>query len=209
MNSRFLPWKRAFFSTLLVLLLSVAGMTKAMAQTPYRQYANDGVLLNFHEIDNVDFRLFLLYNLSQDDQFVLIEDDTPGLFSIISENEENNMSFYDAFESFYQNAYADFSLLSKTDLLSLVPNWKSNIPPTYLVSIMMDISLRNSRNDNYLCANSLPFFTTDVVQYEAATTSQTADQLEGNYFVWDERWLDLVEEDIAMTENDILDMFKE
>lgn len=34
-------------------------------------------------------------------------------------------------------------------------------------------------------------------------------KLEGNYFVWDERWLDLVEEDIAMTENDILDMFKE
>ena len=181
MKFKVLHFKKTM-SIALLILLTVAGMTKVMAQTPYRQYANDGVLLNFHEIDNVDFRLFLLYNLSQDDQFVLIEDDTPGLFSIIAENEENNTSFYDAFESFYQNAYADFSLLSKSDLLSLIPNWKSNIPPTYLVSIMMDISLRNSRNDNYLCANSLPFYTTEVVQYEAATTSQTADQLEGNYF---------------------------
>ena len=34
-------------------------------------------------------------------------------------------------------------------------------------------------------------------------------KLENNYFVWDERWLDPVEEDIEMTENDILDMFKE
>lgn len=34
-------------------------------------------------------------------------------------------------------------------------------------------------------------------------------KLENNQFIWDERWLDPVEEDIAMTENDILDMFKE
>ena len=34
-------------------------------------------------------------------------------------------------------------------------------------------------------------------------------KLEGNCFVWDERWLDPVEEDIAMTENDILNIFKE
>ena len=179
MNSRFLLWKRAAFSVLFVLLLSVAGMTKLMAQTPYRQYANDGVLLNFHEIDNVDFRLFLLYNLSQDDQFVLIEDDTPGLFSIISENEENNMSFYDAFESFYQNAYADFSLLSKTDILDLFPLWKSNILPSFFSSAMMDIALRNTRATNNHCIDSESICTLDGIQFQAATTSQTADQLEG------------------------------
>ena len=182
MKTTILHWKRVFLTTLMILLLCVVGMTKAIAQTPYRQYADDGILLNFHEIDDVDFRMFLLYNLSHDDQFVLVADDTPGLFSVVSNNEENNTNYYVAFETFYQNVYADFNLLSKTDILSLILHWKSSISPTYLVSIMMDISLRNSRNDNYLCANSLPFYTTDVVQYEAATTSQTADQLEGAYF---------------------------
>ena len=31
-------------------------------------------------------------------------------------------------------------------------------------------------------------------------------KLEGNYFVWDERWLDPVEDNIIMTEDDILEM---
>lgn len=31
-------------------------------------------------------------------------------------------------------------------------------------------------------------------------------KLQGNYFVWDERWLEPVEEDITMTENDIMEM---
>ena len=80
MMKRVLYLKRASRTALFVLLM-LAGMAKMMAQTPYRQYADDGVLLNFHEIDNVDFRVFLLYNLSQNDQFVLIEDETPGLLA--------------------------------------------------------------------------------------------------------------------------------
>ena len=34
-------------------------------------------------------------------------------------------------------------------------------------------------------------------------------KLENNQFIWDERWLEPVENNITMTENDILNMFKE
>ena len=83
MKINILQPKRALYIVLFI-LLSVAGMTKAMAQTPYRQYADNGILLDFHEIDNVDFRVFLLYNLSQDDQFILVENEESGQFSIVS-----------------------------------------------------------------------------------------------------------------------------
>ena len=68
MEIKFLQMKRALRSVLLVLLLTVVGMTNAKAQTPYRQYADNGVLLDFHEIDNVDFSyLHLIDNLTGND----------------------------------------------------------------------------------------------------------------------------------------------
>ena len=185
MEIKFLQMKRALRSVLLVLLLTVVGMTNAKAQTPYRQYADNGVLLDFHEIDNVDFRVFLLYNLSQDDRFILVSNEDSGQFSIVANDEndeEESAGFFDAFESFYQNAYVDFGLLSKTDLVDLMPLWKSAILPTDFVSVMMDVSLRNSRSDNNHCVNSQFFSPDEIVQFEAASTPQTANQLEGTTF---------------------------
>ena len=151
---------------------------KHWGQTPYRQYADNGILLDFHKIDNVDFRVFLSYNLIQDDRFILIENEESGQFSISSNDEENIVDFFDAFENFYNNTYADFGLLSKTDINYYLPNWKSCIPPTHLVSIMMDIAMRNGRPTNNHCIDSDPFCTSDVITFDAAATSQTADQLE-------------------------------
>ena len=152
---------------------------KTWAQEPYRQYAEDGILLNFHNIDNVDFRAFLMYNLSQDDRFTLVADDEPGLFSINPSPESGIENLLDAFEEFYQNNYADFSLLSKMDIYDLLPEWKEAISPSHFTSITLDIALRNSRVDNDHCANSDPFCTTNQYTFDAAATSQTADQLEG------------------------------
>lgn len=42
----------------------------------------------------------------------------------------------------------------------------------------------------------------------ASSTHTPWYKLENNVFVWDERWLDIVENDIEMTENDIMEMFK-
>ena len=164
-----------------VLMLLVFPL-RQFAQQPYRQYADDGILLNFHKIDNVDFRAFLLYSLSQDNRFSLIADDEPGLFSISSAPESGITSLSDAFEELYQNIYADFSLLSKMDIYDLLPQWKGNVNPSHFTSITMDIAIRNSRVDNDHCANSNPFCTTNQYTFDAAATSQTADQLEGVTF---------------------------
>ena len=161
-----------------MMLIAIFPM-KSWAQQPYRQYADDGILMNFHEMDNVDYRVFLLYNLSQDSRFTLIADEEPGVFSISPSPESGIENLGDAFDEFYQNTYANFSLLSKMEISDQMQQWKSCISPSYFASITLDIALRNSRTGNDHCANSNPFCTTDLITFDAATSSQTADQLEG------------------------------
>ena len=179
MEIKFLQMKRALRFALLVLLLTVVGMTNAKAQTPYRQYADNGVLLDFHEIDNVDFRVFLLYNLSQDDRFVLTAEEDNGVFYLSSSDELLDEVFFDTFEDIYNLSYTDFQILSKLEITDLYPVWKSQVDPRFYTSMMMDITLRNTRDgENETCINADPFCTSDFYEFESASTSQTADNLE-------------------------------
>ena len=161
------------------LLLAVMPL-KNWAQTPYRQYSNDGILLNAFEIDNLDFRVYLFYSLAQDEQFEILVNEEPGQFSITSGDDEGIVNLSEAFEAFYRKTNADFSLLTKVDIYNQMSHWKNCIPSTCFASMMMDITLRNSRpNDNNHCVDSDPFCTSDVITFDAATSSQTADDLEG------------------------------
>ena len=164
--------------TLVAMLLLLALPMRHFAQTPYRQYADDGVLLDFSKIDDVYFRTCLLYNLNQDDRFILTEGEEWGQFSINS-NDNSVTNFFDAFEAFYNNTYADFNLLSKLDIDNQMTNWKNCIPDTQFLSMMMDVFMHNNRPNNNHCVDSDPFCTSDVITFDAASTSQTADQLEG------------------------------
>ena len=170
---------KAFTKFLLFALLLAATPLKNWAQTPYRQYADEGILLNAHEIDNVDFRVFLLYNLHQDDRFDVLADEEPGQFSIVPSHDGNVVNFMDTFESAYQTASADFSLLTKPEIYDLMSVWKSCIPSKHYVSLTLDIAMRNSRPTNNHCADSDPFCTSESYTFDAAATSQTADALEG------------------------------
>ena len=168
-----LQLKRALLSVLLMLLLCL-GMKNITAQTPYRQYADNGVTIDFHRIDNVYFRQCLLYNLSQDNRFVLTAENDNGLFIINPNDDVLRESFFDSFESFYQNTYDDFQLLSKIDIVDLMPEWKSNVDPRHYTSIMMDITLAYTRSDNDNCLNATAFCTSDIIDYEAAHNGQQA-----------------------------------
>ena len=152
----------------------VAMPMKPWAQTPYRPYAEEGIMLNFFSIDNVDFRAFLLFNISNGNRFVLVPGEDYGQFILTPKDNANN--FVDEFDSFYQNIVADFALLNKNDILILMNEWKESVASQHFLSITMDIALRNSRSDNEHCANSLPFCTSDLIEFEAACTSQEADE---------------------------------
>ena len=168
------------------LLLTIALLAliplQHFGQAPYRQYADDGIILNFFEIGNIDFRLYLLYNIEQNDQFSLLAEETNGSFIVNPTAENADGSFFDAFESFYDNTYADFRLIEKVDLYDLVPQWKESVEPTAFTSITMDIALNRAMTENNHCVDSDPFCTSDVIQFQAANTSQTAEQLEGTNF---------------------------
>ena len=170
---------KAFTKILLFALLLAALPIKNWAQTPYRQYADEGILLNAYEIDNVGFRVFLLYSLHQDDRFDVIADEEPGQFSIVPGHDGNVGNFLDAFESAYQSAHANYSLYTKPEIDDLMSIWKSSIPSKHYISLTLDIALRNSRPTNNHCVDSDPFCTSESYTFDAAATSQTADALEG------------------------------
>lgn len=154
------------FKTLLLLLVLIAMPMKHWAQTPYRQYSDEGVVLNFHSINNVYFRSFLLYSISNDDRFALIPEETYGQFIITSKDDDNH--FMDEFESFYADVETDFSMLSKIDVTNLMGVWKSSVEATDYLSIMMDVNTSNTRADNDHCLTSMPFCTSEVIEFEAA-----------------------------------------
>lgn len=166
----------------IAVLLLTAMPLKQRAQTPYRQYADEGILLDFFEIGNPDFRLFLLYNLDQDDRFIVTPDDQFGLFTLTPSSNGQEEGFLETFETFYSDAFANFRVIDKVFLQDLVTQWKSAVPPTHFASITMDLALGRAPTINNHCVDSDPFCTSDLIQFQAATTSQTADELEGEYF---------------------------
>ena len=172
---------RLIKATIAVLLLTAMPI-KQWAQTPYRPYADEGIILNFFEIDNYDFRLFLLHNLHQDDRFIVTPEEQFGLFTLMPSSNEQDGDFLETFETFYNNTSADFRLIDKVFLQDLVTQWKSSVPPAHFASITMDLAFNRATTVNNHCVDSDPFCTSDVIQFVAASTSQTADDLEGAYF---------------------------
>ena len=159
--------KNHFFKTLAIGLFLLAMPARQFAQIPYVNYADEGIILNFHEIDNIDFRLYLLYSLGQDDRFTLTPDVENGVFIV------NGKSF----ESFYNETYTNFALLSKEDRYELVFKWKECVSPSDFASIMMDVASRSTRNDNDHCIDSHPFCTTDIIQFDASSSTQQAEYI--------------------------------
>ena len=149
------------------------GLSFAKGGEFYNQYAEDGLMLNFFALDNVDLRAYLLYVLSNDSRFTLVPEEEYGQF-ILTSNVASN--FMNEFETVYQNAIADFSLLSKVDIAERIVNWKNSVSSFNLTSIMMDVLLSNARVDNDHCVNSLPFCTSETITFEAANTSNQANE---------------------------------
>ena len=143
-------------------------------QEVYRQYADDGVLLNFLGIDNVGFRAYLLFNIMRDNRFTLTAENAYGQFVLNAAYEMDN--FMGEFESFYEATSYEFSLFTKMDIYNKLTEWKNGVSPDFYNSIIMDVALSNARVENDQCINSLPFCTTDVIEFEAASTSSTAQE---------------------------------
>ena len=147
----------------------------AKAQMPYEQYSEDGISLDFKKIEDLDFRVYFMYNLQRDGLFDYMQDDEYGVF-IVTPTDNDSGSFLESFDTYYGNKLYDFNSFSKIELEDHIVEWKSGIASTDMTSIMMDWFLRQSRVDNDHCANSLPFCTSETITFEAANTSNTANE---------------------------------
>ena len=110
-------------AALLLLLIPL----KNIAQQPYRQYAEDGIMLNFFAIDELDFRLYLLYQIEHDGRFSLLAEEEYGQFIVSPSEDPSNGNFFDTFETFYNSTNANYSFIEKTDRFNLVPQWKEQV----------------------------------------------------------------------------------
>ena len=144
----------------------INGRAMSMEGEIYRQYSEDGVLINFHAIKDVYFRSYLLYMLSHNDSFTMMDEYQYGQFIINPAYEMDN--FMEEFESFYANAEADFSMLDKLEITNQMSVWKSSVEAADYLSIMMDVNTATLRADNDHCLSSMPFCTSEVIEFEAA-----------------------------------------
>ena len=152
---------------ILIVLFFIAALT-AKAQVPYESFSDDGITLEFSKIENLDFRVFFMYNLQHDDQFVLVPNDSYGSYVITSTNDDTYLA--ERFDTYYNDKLVDFSLLSKEEIMDLMPMWKNAINGADMTSILMDWTLRQTRVDNEYCLQAEPFCTTDNYTFIAANT---------------------------------------
>ncbi len=127
----------------------------------YFDRSNSTVEFDFKKIDDYYERLHLLYNISNDDRFVMTSSDEHGLF-YISNNDEiiDRHSFKETFDTFYHNCYSDFRMLDKSEISELEGTWRNNVSNMDIVSLMMDIMMRSApRGNNDSCYKAEPFCT--------------------------------------------------
>ncbi len=127
----------------------------------YFDRSNSTVEFDFKKINDYYERLHLLYNISNDDRFVMTSSDEHGLF-YISNNDEiiDRNSFKETFETFYHDCYSDFRMLDKNEISELERTWRNNVSNMDIVSLMMDIMMRSApRGNNDSCYKAEPFCT--------------------------------------------------
>ena len=127
----------------------------------YFDRSNSTVEFDFKKIDDYYERLHLLYNISNDDRFVMTSSDEHGLF-YISNNDEiiDRHNFKETFDTFYHNCYSDFRMLDKNEISELERTWRNNVSNMDIVSLMMDIMMRSApRGNNDSCYKAEPFCT--------------------------------------------------
>ena len=150
------------------------GAKLAKGSEVYWQFADNGIMLNFYAIDNYHFRFYLLYLLSNNDNFALVHAEEYGKF-IVSVKDENR-GLMDEFETLYANAIADFNLMSKIDVANNMGIWKSSCNPSDVTSISMDVIVNGTRLDNDLCINSFPFCAVDGYAFDASFGAASAQE---------------------------------
>lgn len=127
----------------------------------YFDRSNSTVEFDFKKINDYYERLHLLYNISNDNRFVMTSSDEHGLF-YISNNDEiiDRNSFKETFETFYHDCYSDFRMLDKNEISELERTWRNNVSNMDIVSLMMDIMMRSApRGNNDSCYKAEPFCT--------------------------------------------------
>lgn len=166
--------KDLYLRTLAICLFLLVLPMRQIAQNPYEHYANGDVVLNFHEIDNVDFRLYLLYRLTTEKQFVITPEDEYGFFHVSANESCSQNDLLSSFDAYYHHLYTDFQLLSKDDIFEQMDEWRHRVSSQDMMSIMMDINIARATNTNNTCENAEPFCTTDNYTFVAANTSSQA-----------------------------------
>lgn len=156
MRQNYLPLTKALYAVLCVLLLSVAGITKAQqpSQTKLTDY-------NFRNLNTIEERVFLLHSIQENEFFSYVLSDEEGKIDIFVSNEYTCLDS-DAnsdFDFFLENLYDEwtaYSNLDKTERGSLYVEWRYELEDEVFLAINEDFHSQ-LRYGNSTCEGALEF----------------------------------------------------
>ena len=171
--NRFLYLKRASHIALLVLLLSLVGMTKMMAQQPNQTKLTD---YNFRNLGTIEERVFLLHSIQENDFFSYTLSDEEGKIDIYVSNDYacHDSNANSDFDFFLENLYDEwvaYSNLDKTERGSLFVEWRYQLEDNVFLAINEDFN-RQLRDVNASCDGALEFSSLEgVYQFPASVNA--------------------------------------
>lgn len=127
------------------------------------------------KIERFDQRIHILYTLGLDERFGVALGGNDGVFIIDYGNDEADFSIEEAFSDFLKEENVIFNSMSKEELGSSYPKWKSSLPDSFVNNIMMDIYVKSRQNN--MCIDADPFCTDNgLYQFPAGVNAGSGEQ---------------------------------
>lgn len=135
--------------------------------------------LDITKIFHIEHRTYLLYALSQDERFSISMTGEDGVFAINQSSDDTKTDLLKDFTDFYEEEEAVFSSMTKEEAGNTFPEWKAQLPESFVASIMMDYYVNSRQNST--CASADPFCTDNGLYMFPAGTNAGSGETGPNY----------------------------
>jgi FOG: PKD repeat len=146
---------KKIFLTLMAISIAFSLRAQIMKLGENVIFQDNSIHFNIAHIHQFDERVFFIYNLLQDERFLVTISEETGTF-IVHSNGDNSQLRND-FNSYCQNIQQVFAALSKDEASDLFHQYKKQLSSEYMTALLMDIYMKDRTNN--LCANAEPFCT--------------------------------------------------
>ena len=171
MEIKFLQMKRALHTSLIVLMLSVVGMTKTIAQQPQQIKVSD---INLSNIKTIEERVFIVHSILEKGYYCYTNTRLPNTIDIyVSSDASDELSDFGFFyDHLLYEQLNEFSSLDKTMRGELFVQWRQGVDSEVFRTIYEDFT-RGIASENATCETALPFTANGAFSFSAGVNSSS------------------------------------